>query len=987
MAVRAASRAASRRSRPAAGLEPGLPAWRVLFEAARRRHGLWGEDMAPALALGGVAQPAPRAGRVVPLPAVARGSGATLLSHDEPGDELDSAGDPGRSPRRRSLYRGLAGLDEPTLAALAAEPGRSAPSARTAAEAFAAFGGRFRVRDGAVVLPGGPARRPRGRGSSGRARGCAGGVPAGARSRARGGRRAFLFDSLARLDDAHQRFALGLELPADRVASRSRRSPAVFDGEEAWWRHGGPGVRPPRRGCGAPAARGRGSRRRVRLARPASPPFWEAVFDPAGRRGDVRRRAPVRRRGRQRRVAGGADRPRRARDEVPCASSSCCSHSASSAKRPPAALGDAALAVAGVRRHARRWCSRSSGWAAATRRSSPRACGPRARAASRSLLRLPGRARDRASARAVARHARSRDGGAAGPVALRSCRAGSAGAARPCARRAGSSAQLLPAFLARPPSRWPTRAPRRARTQRPAAGQWCSGRSPATARAGAAGRRVGGPVVPRRPRARRSCQRRRGACASGRAAPGFGGARPRAGPRRPGATRCAEALGRGAGGSASTRSTSATPTGRRSPATTRRGATSSGLTRGRCPRRSRARSRLARRAARCSASSARWPPWRCAARPGRAAGAPPVAQPPRTRAPGRGCGIGRARTRSRIAGATRSPARSSAGRRRVGGLEAGTPEVEAAAATPASIRGARARSTGCCDDEPGARRAFFSLVELLLLGAPRRAARLGARLGCRGTRWRPGCGPRRPARWPLDDAAGRPPEPALAEGFVDLHLRVALHLRERRLPASLAPALVAARCSRAARRGAPARARTTGSRSTTGCGRCRDERLDDAVASLAGARAAAAGGASEGRGEPVARRSRSSLGGRGVAAGARAARLAAEDAGAAPSLAIDEPAPGQFVSGPVTLRARVEPAGRARSRRLTLHGGRRAGLHARGAAVGVRVGRGHRTSSARTMRAVAMLADGSRLVDSVRTQDAGLRALRPTWRWSRSPRR
>ena len=27
-----------------AGLEPGLPAWRVLYEAVRRKHGLWGED-------------------------------------------------------------------------------------------------------------------------------------------------------------------------------------------------------------------------------------------------------------------------------------------------------------------------------------------------------------------------------------------------------------------------------------------------------------------------------------------------------------------------------------------------------------------------------------------------------------------------------------------------------------------------------------------------------------------------------------------------------------------------------------------------------------------------------------------------------------------------------------------------------------------------------------------------------------------------------
>jgi hypothetical protein len=44
---------------------------------------------------------------------------------------------------------------------------------------------------------------------------------------------------------------------------------------------------------------------------------------------------------------------------------------------------------------------------------------------------------------------------------------------------------------------------------------------------------------------------------------------------------------------------------------------------------------------------------------------------------------------------------------------------------------------------------------------------------------------------PLDDSAGRPPERALAEVFVDLGVRVALHLSERGLPASLAPSLVA----------------------------------------------------------------------------------------------------------------------------------------------------------------------------------------------------
>ena len=41
------------------------------------------------------------------------------------------------------------------------------------------------------------------------------------------------------------------------------------------------------------------------------------------------------------------------------------------------------------------------------------------------------------------------------------------------------------------------------------------------------------------------------------------------------------------------------------------------------------------------------------------------------------------------------------------------------------------------------------------------------------------------------------------------------------------------------------------------------------------------------------------------------AGLAATARAAAPSLVIEEPAPGRYVSGPVTLRARVVPAGLA----------------------------------------------------------------------------
>jgi Ca-activated chloride channel family protein len=89
----------------------------------------------------------------------------------------------------------------------------------------------------------------------------------------------------------------------------------------------------------------------------------------------------------------------------------------------------------------------------------------------------------------------------------------------------------------------------------------------------------------------------------------------------------------------------------------------------------------------------------------------------------------------------------------------------------------------------------------------------------------------------------------------------------------------------------------------------------------------------------------------------------------APSLAIVDPATGRYISGPQTLRVRVEPEGLAIVR-LTF------------AADGEPVCTRHEAPwecdwdagqdvAAHSIRAVAVLADGSRLVDSVRTEAAG----------------
>jgi hypothetical protein len=148
---------------------------------------------------------------------------------------------------RRSalLYRGLAALDEPTLAALAARPDALREIHERHADVFAAFGSRFLVRDGAVAVPGGE-------GAARLWEGLVGESPhAPARFlvalvAANGGRQAFFYDAVARLEPARQRFALGLEKrPGPDGEAAFRALASVFGRERAWWRReGGTFARP-----------------------------------------------------------------------------------------------------------------------------------------------------------------------------------------------------------------------------------------------------------------------------------------------------------------------------------------------------------------------------------------------------------------------------------------------------------------------------------------------------------------------------------------------------------------------------------------------------------------------------------------------------------------------------------------------------------------------------------------------------------------------
>jgi VWFA-related protein len=88
-----------------------------------------------------------------------------------------------------------------------------------------------------------------------------------------------------------------------------------------------------------------------------------------------------------------------------------------------------------------------------------------------------------------------------------------------------------------------------------------------------------------------------------------------------------------------------------------------------------------------------------------------------------------------------------------------------------------------------------------------------------------------------------------------------------------------------------------------------------------------------------------------------------------PSLRIEEPAPGRYVSGLVTLRARIEPEGLPVLRLVFAADGHP--VCAREAPPWECAWDAGLDVVAHSIRAVAVLTDGSRLVDSVRTEAAG----------------
>jgi len=129
------------------------------------------------------------------------------------------------------LYCGLAAIDDETLRWLAGERDLLNDIKQTPGT-FAAFGRSIRVRDGRVVVPGG-------QNAAAIWQDIVGESPADPRRfvrslfRAERGRLAFFYDSIAHLDPSRQRFALG---PADvRTSDRARALAAVFSGFARDW--------------------------------------------------------------------------------------------------------------------------------------------------------------------------------------------------------------------------------------------------------------------------------------------------------------------------------------------------------------------------------------------------------------------------------------------------------------------------------------------------------------------------------------------------------------------------------------------------------------------------------------------------------------------------------------------------------------------------------------------------------------------------------
>ncbi len=286
----------------AAGLDPCVEGWRLLYETSRRLHPTYGDPASAARLRERV-----RAHLQAAAPRLARGleprpsdpAAAATDAASGPGTDLVLLPLPARLWRRAVLgksvtddrlveallddraasllYRGLFQLDGPTLRFFGEHAELLSWIKENRAEVFATFAGSVRVRDGGVDVPGGGAAEPLWQDLIGES-------PARAARFLRKlferdeGRQAFFFHTLDRLAPAALRFALG---PAgddpERRRQRFRALADAFGRGPAWWRpEGGAFARPlvdPAVVLGLVKVGADG-----RPTAPAGRAFWEAAF-------------------------------------------------------------------------------------------------------------------------------------------------------------------------------------------------------------------------------------------------------------------------------------------------------------------------------------------------------------------------------------------------------------------------------------------------------------------------------------------------------------------------------------------------------------------------------------------------------------------------------------------------------------------------------------------------------------------------------------
>lgn len=155
-------------------------------------------------------QPQPAAGELVPLPLAPSVWRETLLDAPAPDEQLIAAILASRDAAL--LYHGLAALDDETLAWFESDR-QSLRHVKKHAGAFAAFGRSLRVRDGRVAVPGGDAAADLWRDLVG-ADPAAPGEFVRAIFRGDRGRTAFLYDTIAQLDRPRQQAVLNRRLGA-----------------------------------------------------------------------------------------------------------------------------------------------------------------------------------------------------------------------------------------------------------------------------------------------------------------------------------------------------------------------------------------------------------------------------------------------------------------------------------------------------------------------------------------------------------------------------------------------------------------------------------------------------------------------------------------------------------------------------------------------------------------------------------------------------